>query len=232
MKGDRFRAGKRLWNPEEDAELRQIYPDLPTPAIARRLRRTVSAIYAHADLLALKKSAAYLAGPHACRLRRGENPGIPFRFRKGHAPANKGLRRPGWFAGRMRETQFKPGYRQHWMPMGSTRLVDGYVYIKLADVPLVPWTTNWFPLHVIEWERLHGPLPPGHCLCFKDGNRLNTDVSNLALRSRAQNMARNSVHNLPAPLKQNVQLLGALNRQIRRRTRAQQQDVRPAEPSL
>ena len=125
----------------------------------------------------------------------------------------------------MKETQFKKGQRSRWMPIGSTRLVDGYVYAKLADVPNVPHTVNWFPLHTIEWERVHGPVPAGHCLWFTDGDRLHVDVANLELHTRADTMRRNSVHTLPAPLAQTVQLLGALTRQIRRRTRAREEQA-------
>jgi len=57
--------------------------------------------------MGLTKSAAYLASPAACRLRKGDNVGAARRFRPGHVPANKGLRRPGWSTGRMAETQFK-----------------------------------------------------------------------------------------------------------------------------
>ena len=225
---DRFRAGKRLWSKADDAALRRTYPHAPTAAIARQLRRTYHAICGRASQLGLHKSAAYLASPHACRLRRGDNVGARFRFPKGHVPANKGLRRPGWSAGRMRETQFKPGHRSNWMPIGSTRLVDGYVYVKIADVPHVSWTVNWRALHILNWERVHGPMPAGHCLWFTDGNRLHVDVANLELHTRAENMARNSVHNLPEPLAKTIQLLGALTRQIRRRTRDAEQDRRPA----
>ena len=94
------------------------------------------------------------------------------------------------------------------MPIGSTRLVDGYVYVKVADVPNVPYTVNWLPLHILEWERVHGPLPAGHCLWFTDGDRLHVDVANLELITRRELMARNTVHNLPAPLAEAVQLLG------------------------
>lgn len=236
---DRFRAGKRLWTKADDATLRRLYPDTPNTVLARRLRRTVFAIYGRADKLGLNKSAAYMAGPHACRLRRGDHVGARFRFAKGHVPANKGLRRPGWSAGRMKETQFKKGggfsgtASLNWKPVGSTRLVDGYVYVKVADVRNVRWTVNWLPLHVIEWERLHGPLPAGHCLWFTDGDRLHVDVANLELHTRAENLARNSVHNLPKPLADTVQLLGALNRQINRRTRHhEEQDRRSPEPPV
>jgi hypothetical protein len=227
--GDRFRAGKRLWNAEDDQTLRAIYPDTPTPAVARQLRRSVFATYARADLLGLSKSAAYLASSHACRLRRGDNVGARFRFQKGHVPANRGLRRPGYGPGRMKETQFKKGTATNWMPVGSTRLVDGYVYRKISDVRNVPWTVNWKPDHYLRWEAAHGPVPTGHALAFKNGDRTDVRPDNLELISRGQLMARNSIHNLPKPLAETIQLLGALNRQIRRRTKAhEEQDRRPA----
>jgi hypothetical protein len=231
---DRFRAGKRLWSQADDRALRRIYPHRPTAGIARQLRRSLTATYARAGMLGLRKSAAYMASPDAYRFRRGQGGGEACRFTKGHVPANKGLRRPGWSAGRMKETQFKKGVRSpNYMPIGSTRLMDGYVYVKVAAVPNVPYTVNWLPLHILEWERAHGPVPAGHCLWFTDGNRQHVDLANLELHTRAENMRRNSVHNLPKPLAQTVQLLGALTRQINRRTRAhEEQDRRSAEPPV
>lgn len=208
--------------------MRRTYPHVSTSTIARQLRRTVQSIHGRAAVLGLHKSAAYLASPDACRLRRGDGVGAQFRFQQGQVPANKGVRRPGWSAGRMKETQFKPGARsgksaQLWMPIGSTRLMDGYVYVKVADVPNVPYTVNWLPLHVIEWERVHGPLPAGHCLRFKDGNRAHVDLANLELQTRGENLRRNSMHNLPKPLADTIRVLGALNRQLRRRTQSAEQ---------
>lgn len=219
----RFRAGKRLWEPEEDALLRELFPDLPTVVVARRLRRTPSATSVRAAFLGLHKSAAYLASPHACRLRRGDQVGARFRFQKGHVPANKGVRRPGWAPGRMKTTQFKPGMRsgkaaQHYMPIGSTRLVDGYVYRKVSDVPNVPYTVNWKAEHRLMWEAEHGPVPAGHALTFANGDPSDVRLENLTLLSRRELMARNTIHNLPPALAHTVQLLGALHRQIRRRT--------------
>jgi hypothetical protein len=85
------------------------------------------------------KSEAYLASPAACRLRRGDNIGAPYRFTKGHVPANKGLRRPGWGPGRMKETQFRKGERQGravklYKPIGTERVSkDGYTERKIND---------------------------------------------------------------------------------------------------
>lgn len=236
----RFRAGKRLWNPEDDELLVARYPHEPTARLARELCRSLTATYGRAGKLGLAKTEAYRDSPEACRLRRGANPGVPFRFRKGHVPANKGLRRPGWGPGRMKETQFKPGVRQgiaarNWRPVGTVLPdPDGYLRIKVRDAakgeaygfgnPRV-----WPYLHRHVWEQAHGPVPPGHVVAFKNGNGRDVRLDNLEVITRRELMARNTVHNLPKPLAKTIQLLGALNRQIRRRTRShEEQDRRPA----
>jgi hypothetical protein len=222
-----YRSGKRLWTMADDDRMRREYPDTPTSDLARSLGRTIEALYGRADKLGLSKSAAYLAGPHACRLRRGDNVGAAFRFKPGQTPPNKGIRRPGFGPGRMKETQFKKG-QAGWnhKPVGSTRLCDGYVYRKVSDIRNVPWTRNWTLEHFLVWERANGPVPTSHALAFRDADRTNTRLDNLELITRAELMKRNTVHNLPAPLAQTIQLLGALNRQIRRRTHAQEEHDR------
>jgi hypothetical protein len=107
-----FRAGKRLWERADDRLLIARYPHEPTARLARVLRRSMSAVYGRAGNLGLSKTAEYMASADACRLRRGDNVGAPSRFKKGHVPANKGLRRPGCAPGRMKETWFKKGVRQ------------------------------------------------------------------------------------------------------------------------
>jgi len=191
--------------------------------IARQLRRSLRAIYARAKLLDLRKSAAYLASPHGCRLRRGDGVGARTRFQKGHVPFNKGLRRPGWAPGRMKETQFKKGVRQGvavklWKPIGTERLSkDGYLERKVNDD--LPLQRRWRAVHLCVWEAAHGPVPAGHAIVFRNGDKSDVRLDNLESITRAALMARNSVHNLPKPLALAVQLLGALTRQVRRRTR-------------
>lgn len=139
-------------------------------------------------------------------------------------PANKGLRRPGWAPGRMKETQFKKGAlngvaAERFKPIGSTRMVEGYLYRKVSAVS-GPWTVNWKLEHVLVWERARGPVAAGHVLVFRNHDQMDIRLENLELITRRELMARNSVHTLPKPLAQAVQLLGALNRQIRKRTNA------------
>jgi hypothetical protein len=227
---DRFRAGKRLWSAEDDESLRLAYPNTPTRALAGRLRRSLTATYHRARSLGLTKSAAYLAGPHACRLRRGDQVGARTRFPKGHAPANKGLRRPGWFRGRMRETQFKRGERhgvalKRWTPNGTERVSkDGYLERKINDG--LPRQRRWRAVHLVLWESVHGPMPSGHALAFRNGDKGDIRLDNLELITRRALMARNTMHNLPKPLARTIQLLGALKNSIRRRSAHEEQDRR------
>ena len=213
------------WSVVDHAQLRELYPHIRTDALARILGRSVCSINGQVSKLGLHKTAEYLASPDACRLRREGGAGVAYRFPKGHVPANKGLRRPGWSAGRMAETQFKKGSRSgmaaaHHMPIGATRPFEGYLLLKVADVPNVPYTVNWKLLHVLNWERANGrPLPAGHCLVFRDRNRQNCEASNLELITRAENMRRNTLHRLPKPLRFAIYAKGALNRRINRMTR-------------
>ena len=207
---------RRFWTPEEDARLRELYPDRPSKDVARMLGRSLSSTSARATEFGLKKSAAYLASPASGRLY-GQN-GKATRFQKGHEPANKGLRRPGFAPGRMRETQFKPGqHPKRWDPdfyvLGALRVsTEGYIEMRTS---FDPGGCGWSLLHRILWEDAHGPVPRTHALVFKDGDRLNVELDNLEVITRAELMRRNTIHNLPAPLKSTITVLGQLKRRIR-----------------
>jgi hypothetical protein len=230
---EQFRAGKRLWSAADDAELRRLYPDTPTAKLARQLRRTLSSVYIRAYSFGLAKSAAYLASPAAGRTNGRQ--GIGSRFRKGHVPANKGLRRPGWARGRMRDTQFVKGVRRGvavtlYKPIGTERVSkDGYLERKVNDD--LPLQRRWRAVHLVVWEAANGKLPAGHAIAFRNGDKADIRLDNMECITRAALMGRNSVHNYPEPLAKAVQLLGALNRKIRRRTH-EEQDRRSQEPSL
>lgn len=214
------------WSAKDIRRLRALYPGAYTAIVAKKLSRPAHSVYRKAAALGLKKNAAFRKRELEIQGSRLRRVGVASRFPKGHAPANKGLRRPGWHAGRMRETQFKKGsVSVRWDPetyhVGALRLnTYGYVDMKFREGPRA-----WRAFHQILWEDAHGPIPAGHCLCFKDGDPLNIDIeSNIELISRRALMLRNSVHNLPAPLKSSIQLLGQLKRRIR-----EKQDRGPAQ---
>jgi len=229
------------WTERELEMLDILYPELPTEAVAWALGRSVCSVNGAVCKLGLHKSAAYMASPEPYALRRDPSIGAPFRFRPGHVSANKGLRRPGYAPGRMAETQFKPGIlngtaKLLYRPVG-TILTDheGYRRIKIRERTKGDpqgWSPAVWPLlHWQVWEQHHGPIPAGHKIVFRDGNRAHCEIDNLELITDAELMRRNSVHNLPAELQQVIQLNGALKRQIRRRSNAKQNDG-PSQPSI
>lgn len=210
------------WMPEEIEILRRAFPHNRTDKLAKVLNRSASTVSQKAAKLGLKKTAKYLASPDACRLRRGGEVGKGYRYPKGNVPANKGLRRPGWSIGRMRETQFKKGVRQGvavklYQPIGTVCMRDGYLARKINDD--LPLQARWRYVHLLLWEEHLGPLPRGHCVTFKNGDRTDIRIDNLALISRAENMRRNTLHRYPKDVVALVQLRGRLNRKINKITR-------------
>lgn len=219
-----IKTGKvHRWTPAELKLLRQRYPHEKTEHIACDLGMPVKKVWNCAKRYGLEKTAAYLASPDACRLRRGNGAaavGFKYRFQKGGVPANKGLRRPGWSVGRgrMQETQFKKGQRGNkWVPIGTERInTDGYIDRKIREDRV--GANNWRPLHRIIWEATHGPVPRGHLVAFKDGDKLNCVLENLELMTKADNARRNAVwRRMPKELADIVMLRGAINRQINKR---------------
>lgn len=228
-----LKKGKRkVWTAEEERVLRLLYPHRPTAEIAKTLNRKLHLVHQHANKLGLKKTVEYMNSPAACRLRRGDNVGIAYRFPPGHVPANKGLRRPGYSPGRMAATQFRKGQHPHtWKPIGSTRLSkEGYLQRKVTDTGYPP--RDWVGVHILLWREVNGAIPPGHALAFKDGDKKHIAIDNLELISRRELMARNTVHNLPPELAQVIQLTGALKRKIRTRENAKEQNVGSPQSSV
>jgi hypothetical protein len=216
---------RRFWTKREIAVIRREYPHKDTARIAKRLKRSRIACYQRAQILGLKKSAAYMKRQRALERARLQTAGVPYRFGKGHVPANAGLRRPGYSPGRMSETQFKKGNRPHtWMPIGSHRYSkEGYLQQKVTDTGYPP--RDWVAVHILLWIEANGPVPPGHAVSFKDKDKTHIVLDNLELISRGELMKRNSYHyNYPKEIGELIQLRGAVQRQINRRERHAKQD--------
>lgn len=213
-------AQKTKWTDEMKAVVAKSYADTATADLAKALGVTDGALYWKARDLGIKKSAEYLAGPHACRLRRedGSSIGKKYQFKSGGTPWNKGLK--GLDIGG-KETRFQPGNRngraaEAYRPIGTEReSKDGYLERKVHDG--APLQSRWRAVHLIVWEAENGPLPPGHAIAFKDGDKRNFALANLELVSRAEMMRRNSYHNYGPEVARLVQLKGAITRQINKR---------------
>lgn len=211
---------RHYWTPLQIEALTKLYPNMATMQLATILRLSVDQVYRQANKLGLKKSEAFLATASSGRFT-GQQ-GQRARFRKGHTPWNKGISHD--VGGRSKETRFAKGSKPHnWLPVGSERVSkDGYLQRKLTDTGYPP--RDWKCIHLLIWEEHHGPVPKGHAVIFKDGNKRNLAIENLECISRRDLMLRNSLHNYPKPIAQLIQLRGALNRKINQRSRHHEQN--------
>jgi hypothetical protein len=130
----------------------------------------------------------------------------------------------------MAETQFKPGRRPHtWKPIGSTRLSkDGYMQRKVSDTGYPP--RDWKGEHTILWEKVHGPVPGGYAVAFKDGDKTHISDENFELISRSELMRRNTIHNYPPELAGVIRLSAKLKRKLR--SLHEEHADRPTQPSV
>ena len=111
------------------------------------------------------------------------NSGVTGRFEKGHIPANKGQK--GYCHPGSVKTQFKKGHIPvNHRSIGSERIdsKDGYILVKVAE------PNTWKHKHRVLWEENNGPIPKGYVIIFKDGNKKNITLENLALVSRAEHL--------------------------------------------
>lgn len=212
------------WTAEQLDMLRAHYANYATEDVATMIGREVRSVYQKANSLGLKKSLEYLASPAARRwdgIRGGAT-----RFKKGQVSWNKGLKGVVGVQDACRATQFKKGRPAHearnYVPVGSERVSrDGYLERKMTDDPALAPVRRWTAVHRLVWEAEHGPIPQGGVVVFKKGVKTTVaeeiTADKLECITRAENMKRNSYHNLPKEWAELVQLRGALNRQINRK---------------
>ncbi len=208
------------WHEVEIELLVALYPDHATAKLAACFDRSERSVYFKAYQLGLKKSATFLATPEAGRIQPGSRIGETGRFKPGFTPWNKG--RKGVSYEGAKATQFQLGSNPHnWVPIGTDRPRDGYLCRKMTDTGYP--RRDWVPLHVLLWREHRGPVPAGHVVVFRDRNTRHIDLDNLECISRTELMRRNTVNNLPAPLKQVIRLKGALKRVIRNKEKQHEQ---------
>ena len=131
------------------------------------------------------------------RQRHGIKSGCTGWYQKGHAPGNKGKKleeyvtdpeRVADIKKRIAPTQFKKGQKAiNEYPLGTIAITsDGYK-IRKRSMTGDLWE-RWEFLHRAVWEEHNGPVPEGMMVSFRDSNRLNCDIDNLMLITRAENV--------------------------------------------
>lgn len=229
------KANRKVWTKAEDRTLRKRFPHEPTKAIARDFGCAPQQVSQRASKLGLHKTEAYLASEaHKAPLRENGRTNLAVKnagFKKGHVPANKGLRRPGWAPGRMAETQFKKGERtgaahRNWVPIGTEKYDPkrGNIVRKFTDDPAIYPAGRWKPVARIVWEEAHGPIPADCVVRFKKGMKTlvsaEITLDRLELVTLAENLSRNSHHNnYPKEISLAIHAKGVLRRAINKANR-------------
>lgn len=222
----RDRRPRHPWSTAEDAWLRRDFPRTTTPALAGEMGRTPSSLYQRARKLGLEKDPAFvLETNRKLGAALAATPGaIAKRFQPGRAGGfhTEAQRRAFLKAGKA--TRFQKGnhFTKTWKPVGTeTMTKDGYLVRKVTDVGGYN-NEDWKMVHVLTWEKHHGPVPAGHVVVFKDKNRAHIALGNLELITKAENMQRNTIHRYPVELKTTIRALGKLKRTIRRKDEGNQ----------
>lgn len=221
---------RRFWTDTERAELTRRYPSEKTPVIARDLSRPLSSVYDMANKLGLKKSPEYMSEIHGETIREA---GKSRRFSSGLTPWNKGVRGVTGHHPNTVRTQFKPGRRpeeaRNYQPIGTLRILGGYLQRKVTDDPALYPSRRWVAVHRLVWEEVNGPMPKGYVVVFKPG-MASTDpdeitIDRVELITRAELMRRNTRHNLPPELNALISTKARLTRLItEREKRNEKQD--------
>jgi hypothetical protein len=216
--------------PRDVEALRRLYPDYTAEVVARTIGCSVKAVYTKAHELGLSKSAEWIAEQAREAMSRLNHGGRRSQFTKGFTPWNKGIKGSTGTQDGCRATQFRPGRlpqdARNYVPIGSERMTkDGYLERKVTDdQDLVP-ARRWVAVHRLVWEATHGPVPAGHVVIFRPGQKTiikaEITVDRLELVSRRELMLRNTVHRHGPEIARVHQLRGAITRQINKRLKDQ-----------
>lgn len=111
--------------------------------------------------------------------------GLTGRFEKGHVPPNKG--RKGFCSPGSEKGWFQKGHRpwNHNEVGDEAWTTDGYLKVKIAE------PNKWKMKHILEWEKVNGPIPEGKMLTFLNGDHADCRPENLALITNAENLTMN-----------------------------------------
>lgn len=169
------------WTEKEIEYLRKEYPERSNADLAVFLHRSPRAVQLKALKLGISKSPEFAEHQRkACM------------FKKGQVPMNKGRALATWMSpegiersskGRFKRGEIRPDNPNSRAnkPVGKERVdKDGYIWVITEH--------GQQQKHRWVWEQANGPIPRGHCVKFRDGDRTNCSIDNLYLVSRADHV--------------------------------------------
>lgn len=162
----------RLYTTEHERFVRDLCPHVSKQELVERFNNRFGMQITLGKMKALMGNRKINSGRTGC-------------FPKGHKSWNYGTKGQG-LTGPNR-TSFKKGNMPpNRKPLWSERVnVYGYIEIKVPERdPYTGFPTRYKLKHKWLWEQEHGPVPSGHVVAFRDGDKLNCRLENLMLISR------------------------------------------------
>lgn len=193
--------------------IRVLYPTVPSRALCDYLGLTISQLYNRVYHMGVKKNPRikYLQN-RALRL----NSGMNYRFKPGQQAFNKGKQMNSELYAKVAPTMFKTGHKpsntreDHATSIRVDKTGRQYSYTKIKD-------GLWVLTHRLVWESIHGAIPKGCVVRFKDGNTMNLHITNLECIPKTENAIRNSIHRFPGEMQTVIRLKSKLNKQIKQK---------------
>ena len=202
-------SGKTTSTPEIDMFLKKNYLKIPIKTIAPEIGKSDTFVRTR-----LRQLGLVIPSELAAR-RRADN-----YYKPGVTPFNKGKKVSKETYKKMKRTMFKKGH----IP-ATTKPRDGVITIRHDHynrfngrrykwIRLSPG--KWDLYHRYKWKKHRGPIPKSHIVWFKDGDTMNTKLSNLELIHRGEGARRNgrSFRSLPEPLQKTKKLINKLQNVI------------------
>jgi len=198
-------------------EILAAYPTMDTKEIVKKYNVSTSQIYNLVHYHNVKKCQEYLDNWKLSGRGRMIHYGKKHRYTKGSTPFNKGRKMAEYVSqesiDKIKKTTFKKGNLPH------NTLSDGAVTLRKDKSGVAYYyyrisKAKWIPYHHKLWSDVHGEIPKGYIVVFKDRNTLNCKLENLELITRRENMQRNSFQRYPNELKQVIKTLTKLKKTI------------------
>ena len=209
---------RKIWSDEELKLLEQEFPYTSTKCLAEKLNRSEKSVYAMAYLKKIHKADEYLETTLKIICRQAASKNTSTQWKKGHKPINKGKRWYEFMSQEGQEKSFQTTFKEGHLPHNTKK--DGEISIRIDKRGVKNQfirisLSKWMPLSHYNWIQVHGPIPKGHCVVYKDRNTMNANIDNLELITQADNCRRNSIMRFPPELRSTIKALGKLKKTIK-----------------
>ena len=206
----------KFWTQEEIKYLTLHYANERTDEIAKVLKCKSQRVYNKANLLGLRKSEEFLKSDLSGRITKMKASGLNYRFKKGQVPSNKGKKQTEYMSAeaikKTLKTRFKPGQKIHNEKAVGAIVIRTHRGVKCPFIKIA--NSVWMPLKNKVWMDANGDIPKMYVVRVKDGNVFNCQLENLELITMKENMAKNSIVNIPEELLPLVKLNNKLKKTI------------------